>query len=792
MKLRNLLSLALAALLLLSSPSCRREEDAPSTPAHGAADDSLTFSPGDGERYASLVLPLPEGYSMPYGCPAVARDPDTGSLSAAAEKRDSTGAESVGRYVFTFSPDGDLLSQTEIPGDVRYFMEAAAFSGDSLWYTLAFYEDGVRSCRLCRLSLEDGSLLLDEDFLSLSQMPPDYVVTKMTADGDGDLWFTSNGMTLVYTPELRYVNTVRSGRWISSFARDPEGKIWACSNYGVNTDWGAARLDKGTGGYGDVVSLDHWTRNIVFSADGVLYFDTPEGVSRLPRTEDGWGEPEAVLSFLASGIAWSDAGSLTGDEHSDLLMALEGEFLFCASAVEGRWTVQRPVLWRPAGEEEPEEVVTLQMAFTHELPANIRAEIVRFNREHPGIQVTTLDYSIYNNDTVYDSGAQRLMIDMLNGIAAPDIVYGDADSTELITLAEKRMTADLMPYLLTDERVNPDNVFGCVLRYFDDGAGGLWGIAPYFSLLTWIAGPDTLGSFGGDDGWTLEDFFNFADSLPEGRFLSSSARRGFFPLPTADEQFVDRESGTCSFDSPLYVRYLRFLDSLPSQEEFAKIARRDPRLNYLDGSVALARGYLEGDSNVLEWESWFNSPDYVIVGYPSADPAWRNQLSAEHAFVVTKTAEHPDAAWTFLRTYFRSPGEQTWMFGIGLSSLKSCFDEQVEKMKNEIMIHFENGEWTGWPAPREEYEKWEEAITREMDRSGNGVPWAVEPVDEEQLGRIRAYLDSAEGRALDRLPSAVTNLIREEITAFLGGVGTAEECAGKIQSRVSLWLAENH
>ena len=32
---------------------------------------------------------------------------------------------------------------------------------------------------------------------------------------------------------------------------------------------------------------------------------------------------------------------------------------------------------------------------------------------------------------------------------------------------------------------------------------------------------------------------------------------------------------------------------------------------------------------------------------------------------------------------------------------------------------------------------------------------------------------------------------RGRLSAFLSGVGTAEECAAKIQSRVTLWLAEN-
>ena len=46
--------------------------------------------------------------------------------------------------------------------------------------------------------------------------------------------------------------------------------------------------------------------------------------------------------------------------------------------------------------------------------------------------------------------------------------------------------------------------------------------------------------------------------------------------------------------------------------------------------------------------------------------------------------------------------------------------------------------------------------------------------------------------AYEELPFEVASIIREEISSFLGGVGSAADCAGKIQSRMSIWLAENH
>ena len=783
-----------AALLLCLLPlicaGCRKEDP---TPLHGAEDASLTAD--NGGRYDPLTLVLPEGYSMPWDGGTARYDPASGSLSVAAQRFDGRELCSLGRAVFTFSSSGELTGRTDIPGDPAYSLGGAVFSGDSLWYILNGYGEDEGKELLCRMALSDGSLTMERELSSLPSMPDGFLVERMAADGDGDLWLTGGGLTLVYTPELDYVNTVRAGGWISCFAPDPEGSLWACSGYGGSVGWGAARLDKVSGSWEDAVSLDQNTRRISFSPAGDLYFETADGISVMRKGEDGkWEKAVPVLNFLASGIVRSSFGLVGGDETSELIAAAGDGLLFASLTTENGLSTLRPVLYHPAGEREaePENVVTLQMAFAHEPPDPIRSEIVRFNRDHPDIQVTTLDYSIYNNAENVTGGADSLLTDMANGIVSPDIVYGDAQSRELLTLARRGMTADLMPYIEADDTVNPDNLFGSVLRYFDNGEGGLWGIAPYFSLNTWLSTPDLLGEYGGADGWSLSDFLDFAESLPEGRYLARNTVRGSYALlPVFSGQFVDQKAGVCTFDSPLFVRLLRFMDGLPEARELNAFLTGDKRTFYRDGTFSLASAYIWGAGNLLNWESQFSTRDYVIVGYPSEDPAYRTSLSASQAFVIPKTCPAPEAAWAFIRTTFRAVNEQSWFEDPGLSSLKSHYDEKAETMRGQIMIHLADGRWTNYPVPPEDYAKAEGDIKKEMKKICGDMPWTVEPPDEEQLARVRNYLDREGGAALDRPPQEVNDLIREEISAFLGGLGTAEDCAAKIQSRVSLWLAEN-
>lgn len=53
------------------------------------------------------------------------------------------------------------------------------------------------------------------------------------------------------------------------------------------------------------------------------------------------------------------------------------------------------------------------------------------------------------------------------------------------------------------------------------------------------------------------------------------------------------------------------------------------------------------------------------------------------------------------------------------------------------------------------------------------------------------YMDTEGIPLCCRLPSAVSVIIVEKFSALAAGQGTVDDCADKIQSRVSIWLAEN-
>ena len=51
--------------------------------------------------------------------------------------------------------------------------------------------------------------------------------------------------------------------------------------------------------------------------------------------------------------------------------------------------------------------------------------------------------------------------------------------------------------------------------------------------------------------------------------------------------------------------------------------------------------------------------------------------------------------------------------------------------------------------------------------------------------------DSADEPFTGAFPWEINQIMQEEIEEYLAGMGTPEDCAKKIQSRVSIWLAEH-
>nr|MCR5682391.1 hypothetical protein [Clostridiales bacterium] len=80
----------------------------------------------------------------------------------------------------------------------------------------------------------------------------------------------------------------------------------------------------------------------------------------------------------------------------------------------------------------------------------------------------------------------------------------------------------------------------------------------------------------------------------------------------------------------------------------------------------------------------------------------------------------------------------------------------------------------------------DQRTTEDLDRPG-----IVTFFTKEDAERIKAFLDQPVTPVGGAVNAEVEGIIMEEISAFLGGSVDAAGCAKRIQSRVSIWLAEH-
>lgn len=742
--------------------------------------------------WKAIRYELPEGYFM---CEEseTRYNPENNALTITVGHQNGSDENGwlIESELLTILPDGSILSSYPLPDYAERGIFACVFFEDEIWYSGSDPEgDGfILYCA----SISDGTEKLAVSSSKLNNMDPHGGLTHIAVDSDGLIWLETNGIVRIYSHTLIYQNTVKLNSSVfRSLGNANDGTIRGCANF--NGSWGIAQIDP-EAGVGLPTLLDHHTSHFDYLENGSLIYNGDHGIYCLCE-ENGEETVKELLNYIEIGIETSDGRNRTSiddfyEPTEDFRQAFGYDKLLF---VESLWKDNRisltPILYVQTDEIPQNETVMIQLAHAEKLDDRLRSAIVAFNRDHKDVKIETLDYSGYTGDSVMESGKWRLTNDIVTGIVSPDIVLNPDDA-----LIRKKLTLDLTPYLAVDDEVNLDNIFGSVLTYYTNSDKSIWGIGPYFSVWTIVSTPELLGKYANVDHWTMDEYLDFYEHLPEGVYASAGVITGQDILFNNgyDTIFFDRDNWSVSFDSPLYRRCLAYKLSLPNPEDCATLSfvntyyLKDGRAFYMvdesayhDGHIALRDAFV---SDPLSIEKLFGTKDYALIGFPGARGTG-GQVTTPFDFAVMKKTESPDACWEVLKYFFHLRESGISSIG-GISSLKSEYDNKMEDYRNMLLAHFSDGSWEVFDPdmPLEE-------IDLLADMNHHGIPYKFEPLDEYNASRIKEYLDTTGYRRIDLLPYEVSGIGYEEIQALKGGVGTIDDCAKKIQSRVSLWLEE--
>ncbi|MBO7404472.1 MAG: hypothetical protein J6V24_05885, partial [Clostridia bacterium] len=342
--------------------------------------------------------------------------------------------------------------------------------------------------------------------------------------------------------------------------------------------------------------------------------------------------------------------------------------------------------------------------------------------------------------------------------------------------------------------VNRETLCGAALSGFSDDDGKIWGLPRTFSVSSICANRAVLDAFGmaGKNRWDLGALLDFAENLPADVALHERLTREMAPYWLLGNYglgaFFDEREERCVFDSPDFVRYLDFLRSLPKDEnELKRVSAVDAakvatRYDYFyNDKVALQSVWADSNFMFTKFEGTFGTKNWELIGFPTPDGAGSGlEVSAGRVMCITSFCAEPDLAWEFVRSVILSKRTMG-----GMDEELSVLRERARKMLHTLTGYEIVQEFSGSTSMSSR--KSDPPLTTADLRT----PGYIIDFTDEDTERIMKILDGDALRISHIVPDEVTEIVNEEISAYLAGVGTAEDCAAKIQSRASIWLSEH-
>lgn len=460
------------------------------------------------------------------------------------------------------------------------------------------------------------------------------------------------------------------------------------------------------------ILLDREVCGLGTDADGALLLNVPgDDGGVYCREEDG---------SLRALLAWADAGgSLEGRK---LLTMDEGMILF-----ELYETAQEQIRRIEGPRPEPEQ---LTLAYTGY--SQILSLVRLFNRSQQDYLVTATEYT--------DADMTRLKTEILAGNGPDLFCFGSMSSTsglELGGLRPEIVCADLTELL--DTQLPRDTFVPLALEAVEID-GGYYTLPLTFCIATLSAPSDLIP----DQGLTLaelEDALDRArDLLP---FESWMTAENLLALTCEFylSRYVDRESGTCDFESREFYDYLTWCKTWSGDGTIADTPQ-EKLLTYV----------IIGDVEFVITRRVDGEPrNRTYVGFP-VEEGYGHELYVPTQIGIAAGTGHRSGAEAFVRF---------------------CLEEYPSLMDEDI------------PATAADLE----AIIDRCIR-GEAVDWdgTALVLDEAAYAQFRQLLENT--TVVAETDTTMRDIVTEEAAYFFAGEKTVEETAALIQQRLSLYLLE--
>ncbi len=515
-------------------------------------------------------------------------------------------------------------------------------------------------------------------------------------------------------------------------------------------------------------------RSWLMDGIGALYYMTGDGLYRYGTDETGNVAGELLMDYVNSNLAELSYA------HTKLLS--DGRiFLEYYETDDSGRSLPKPVLMTPSPDIALSDVTVLEL-YSSDVNAasHLPGAVVRFNKAHVGeTRIVWQDYSRYSTQEDPYAGETKLAMELEAGLISPDIFFGSVGSDTFRLLRKHDNLTDLLSLMETEPVYHGDNLFGCVKNTYTEND-------KLIALPLYVEENSAYGSaaFLEGDSWTIAEMLDIAQNLPADTVMKNrlSKQTAMYGLLGSHWPglFIDRENGTCDFDSEDFINLLTYIDTLPENPE----PLSDNAIYLFDqGKIVMAsKTATSGEGLAAILQDKLYGENRILAGYPTRNGLSGTTLSSYgDIFAITETCAAPSAAWAFVKNGILSRYE-----GRALELCTPIWKSEYDKAVALCQENHYFATYEGYITSR--------ASTIKLDEDGTyrGQTGKLVEMTQTDAEMYKNWLDTV-GRPLSQTltPTEVSTIITEELNRFYEGASTPTDCAGAIQSRVKLWLDEN-
>jgi len=458
-------------------------------------------------------------------------------------------------------------------------------------------------------------------------------------------------------------------------------------------------------------------------------------------------------------LNWADS-TTSPDNIADLLLLPDGRILatgqsMSSAVAAGREITGLIIFTRISYDELPERKTLTLGTFFYDV--NTRYVVELFNRESKTHRIQVLDYSQYNTSDDYSAGYLKLAIEIIAG-SAPDII--NVQHLSLQTFISKGLLIDLYPLLDLDLELSREDFFENILKASETD-GSLYSIPTSFGIGTIFGSPALLGDY---PGWTMDEFLAVLENNPQ-----ADIPLGWYVYDTwllwlavrnRIDEFVDYTSGNVDFDNEEFVGLLELAKLFPSETDIDFSAPvysiYEPVIEERIIMFPMNFAYF----NTFRLYRTMFGGELVFKGYPDKNRDG-NAIVPYDIFTISSNCKDISAAWEFVRIFLTEEYQR--------DILQNSFPINVAAFEANLLKE------TIPTVPAEGYYV-------------GDIEVIVDELSEQEAEQILNLVKST--TRIGIYDEALFTIITESAQDFFTGKITAQDAARIIQSRASIYIAE--